>query len=196
MRIAFFGCGFLATWLAPPVLKLFSKKYSDISVILVDAEKIDPENLENSLYIYPYARQYKATNLSRFLRMTFPSIKFLPISLRIRETNIDKILGFDFAICTFDNFESRKIVNDFCVKKRIDLLHVGVGDISSVAVVWEKDFDRVFKKRKEERVCERVDMIKAALMASSLAMRSLEYYLRESKKISYISVGLKIIEIE
>ena len=195
MRVAFFGCGFLTTWLAPALIKLFMSRVRDLSIILIDAERVEPENLENSMFVHPYAGQYKTTNFSRLLRMVFPSLKITPVNMRVKRTNIGRIPDFDFAVCTFDNFESRKVVNDYCTEKNLDLLHVGVGDLSSVAVVWREDFYKAFRKRTQERVCERVDMIKMALLASSLALKSVEEYLDKGRKVSYIATNFRVVKI-
>jgi len=195
-RIVFFGCGFLATWLIPPVLKLALNRMKRISVILIDYEKIEEANLENSLFIYPFAGQYKTTNVMRLLKQAFPNVSITPITMKITRENIRRVPSFDLGICTFDNFESRKIVNDYCVKKVTDLLHVGVGDVNSVAVAWKEYFDKIFKKEPELRVCERIDMIKSGLLATSLTLRALEEYFDKNEKNSYMVTGYKIIRIE
>ncbi len=56
-----------------------------------------------------------------------PEISITPLSERIEKNNAEDILrGHDLILDCMDNFESRQVINIFCVENSVPLIHAGV----------------------------------------------------------------------
>ncbi|MFH1362300.1 MAG: HesA/MoeB/ThiF family protein, partial [bacterium] len=92
---------------------------------LVDSDKLETSNLHRQiLYSTDDVGQEKALLAKEKLDQANPEIKIKTYVLRLTKENIDEIIqGYDLVADCADNFETRFLVNDACVKAGKILVH-------------------------------------------------------------------------
>jgi len=201
MRIGFFGCGFLASWIVHPVVKMFNPSF----ILLVDMERFEDENIDNTLFLKSHVGLFKTHALKMLLIQT---TRIPPQSITVFNKKVDEKLFFklyrDFrlnvAVVTFDDPELRNKIARESVSTGVNTLFVGVTNNLDCAVIWSEHWNRcampALSRTEAEniRVCERRDMVAPAFLASYLVVEALKNFL-EGRKISYLSSGLEVFSI-
>ncbi|RLG01787.1 MAG: adenylyltransferase [Thaumarchaeota archaeon] len=97
-------------------------------VKLVDEGRIELSNLNRQiLYSTNDLGKLKVTVASRRLRDLNPEVDIVGISEKISESTINGLLkDIDLVIDGQDNFKTRFLINEECVKKKIPLIHAAV----------------------------------------------------------------------
>ncbi len=201
MRIGFFGCGFLASWLVHPVLKFFTPTY----ILLVDMERFEEKNIENTLFVKTHIGMGKATALKMFIIQTenMPPQNIATVQRKIDERDFHKLYResrLDLAIVTFDDPQLRNRVADVSLREKLDTLFVGVTNNLNCAAIWAEDWrtfstpDMSREEVENMRVCERREMVMPAMLASFITIRAIKNFM-EGRKISYIYDGEKIVSL-
>jgi len=92
---------------------------------LVDSDQLELSNLHRQiLYSTDEIGQEKALLAKEKLNQANPEVKITTHALRITPDNIDEIIkGYDLVADCADNFETRFLVNDACVKAGKTLIH-------------------------------------------------------------------------
>src|SRR5690606_5396303 len=92
--------------------------------------KLELHNLHRQvLHTESYIGQSKVSSAKNFVNNLNSNIKFTPIHLKIDQTNAEKLVNqFDIIIDASDNFETRYLINDTCVKLKKPLVY---GSINS-----------------------------------------------------------------
>ena len=87
---------------------------------IVDNDKVNLSNLHRqSLYITPDLGKYKVTIAKQKIKKINPKIKIKTYRIRLGSTNFHKIIkDFDYIIDGSDNFTTKFLLNDFCLKFR------------------------------------------------------------------------------
>jgi len=98
-------------------------------LLLIDAEKPELSNLNRQILYGEEDVEKKAKTLSakEKLNQLNSEVKIEVYSKRISRENIEEILdGVDIVVDALDNFETRYLLNEFCVKSRIPFIHAAV----------------------------------------------------------------------
>lgn len=97
-------------------------------VKVVDKQRYEVSNLNRQILGWHLdVGKYKANVAREKLIELNPYVDVEAEILEIRENNVkDVILGSDVVVDGMDNWETRFIVNDACVKERIPFVHAGV----------------------------------------------------------------------
>ena len=131
-RVLMVGMGGLG---CPAALYLAAAGVGEL--ILVDADRIELSNLQRQvLYHEQDIGEYKVEAAKKSLLLTNPGIKIKTISQRLEAHNVDELLaGVDVVLDGTDNFASRFLINQACVKAAIPLVSAAViqfeGQVSS-----------------------------------------------------------------
>lgn len=99
------------------------------TVILVDYQKPELSNLNRQVLHWEkdIGLKYKPDSAMEKLNQLNSNITIIPIKEKLAEKNIEKLLkGVDIIVDALDNFETRYLINDFCVKNNIPLIHGAV----------------------------------------------------------------------
>ncbi|MFH1362304.1 MAG: HesA/MoeB/ThiF family protein, partial [bacterium] len=92
---------------------------------LVDSDKLETSNLHRQiLYSTDELGQDKALVAQQKLQAANPEVKIKPYALRLTKDNIDEIIqGYDLVVDCADNFETRFLANDACLRMKKPLIH-------------------------------------------------------------------------
>ncbi len=99
---------------------------------ICDADTVELSNLNRQI-LHTEARigEPKATSAGKTLGELNPNIKIIPCSDYLDADSVERIVGRpDIVVDCLDNFETRYLLNAYCIKNRIPLVH---GAISGMA---------------------------------------------------------------
>ena len=192
VRIMFLGCGFLTTHLLPVLLPHATK------IILVDRERVEKENYENSIYPKEYIGRRKVSAVAAFIQL-LSSIPVTPMPINIRK--VEQLMEIhdkykpEFVFVTFDNIESRIIARDYALKVGVPALFIGVTE-DYVYIDWathvilpekEEEKERVKKEMKIIRdVCSRIEFRGLGVIAAAYGYYAFKRYIQYREKNAFI----------
>ncbi|KKM99270.1 hypothetical protein LCGC14_1149640 [marine sediment metagenome] len=132
--ILILGAGALGSWL---VDLLARQGYNNLSVL--DFDKVEAHNFGTQNYGRPDIGRSKAQQLSQNV-MRRIGVKVNPIHKKLNKSNVQSLLkGRDLVIDVFDNYESRKIVKDFC-ENSIVCIHSGMSQVGFFQIAWNEGY--------------------------------------------------------
>jgi len=107
-------------------------------LVLIDKDKTSLNNLNRQvLYSQNDIGRYKVETARERLRALNPEVEIAMVPDEITVDNIPRIVGkVNVVVDGLDNWKTRFVVNDYCVKNRIPFVHAGVsqfyGQITTV----------------------------------------------------------------
>ncbi len=95
---------------------------------LVDSDKVELSNLQRQIIHFTTdTGQIKVKSASQKLKQLNPDAKISLYHTRLTTENIaDVIKNYDFVLDCTDNFDSKFLINDACLKSQIPFSHAGV----------------------------------------------------------------------
>ena len=110
--------------LGSPVL-LYLTSVGVGSITIIDNDKLDLSNLNRQiLYNNNDLDKPKALTAQEKLKKLNPEIEIIGLNKTLNDNNVDELLnGMDLIVDCLDNFETRYLVNKFCVKNQIPFVH-------------------------------------------------------------------------
>ena len=95
---------------------------------LIDCDSVDLSNLNRqTLHWEKDINVPKVLSGSEKLRQMNSNTEIIPLNVRITAANAEQLLvGADLVMDCMDNMETRFILNEWCVKKGIPLIHGGI----------------------------------------------------------------------
>jgi sulfur-carrier protein adenylyltransferase/sulfurtransferase len=112
---------------------------------IIDDDVVDRTNLQRQiLHTESSVGSYKVDSAKERLEALNPKINIIPIKERLNAENIESIIGdFDVVLDGTDNFTTRYLINDACVKLKIPNVHGSVfrfeGQVSTFWPASEKE---------------------------------------------------------
>lgn len=99
-----------------------------VNLRLIDADSVSLSNLHRQiLYGEDDIGLPKAVVAERELRRRNPTVRIEGIPERLNEENVDVLLsGVDLVMDASDNFKTRYIINDYCIKKDIPFIYSAI----------------------------------------------------------------------
>ncbi len=107
-------------------------------LVLIDRDKTSLSDLNRQLlYTQSDVGQFKAETAKKRLEALNPEVKVEAVLEEVTEDNITLTIGkVDVVVDGLDNWKTRFIVNDYCVRNRVPFVHAGVsqfyGQITTV----------------------------------------------------------------
>ncbi len=100
-------------------------------VILIDKEKFELSNLNRQILGYQSdLGKLKVEAAKAKLKELNPEVEVEAFPVELSEKNIDEVIGnVDVALDCLDNWETRLLINDYCVSKNIPLIHAAVSEL-------------------------------------------------------------------
>lgn len=135
-KVLIIGAGGLGS---PSALYLASCGIGTIAI--ADSDKVDLSNLQRQIIHCEYdIGKYKTDSAKETLKAVNSDADIIKYNERITEKNIDKILPqYDFIIDAADNFETKFLINDACVKHGKPFSHAGITKFSGQLMTYIPD---------------------------------------------------------
>lgn len=106
---------------------------------ICDADRIELSNLNRQI-LHPEERigELKALSAARTLGKLNPSIQVIPYTDYLDEDNVARAVGQpDIVVDCLDNFETRYLLNEYCLQHRIPFVHGAVSGMTGQATfIW------------------------------------------------------------
>ena len=121
------------------VENLVRQGFGDITAI--DGDRIEERNINTQIWAYKDIGAFKAQILG-YKAFEIAKIIITPISKIISQEKQFKRFFPNrtyLVIDAFDNSKSRRLVKDFCLKARIDCLHIGFSG-GYGEIIWNEDY--------------------------------------------------------
>lgn len=144
-KVAVVGCGGLAS---SALIYLTSIGVGNITI--VDNDVVSLSNLpRQNLFTYDQCGELKVLAAKERLEKINPDVTINTINQRLDESNASKLLsGHDIVFDCTDNFETKFLINDTCLKLNIPFVIAGVrdyqGQVSTCVPNKTKDFKSLF----------------------------------------------------
>jgi molybdopterin/thiamine biosynthesis adenylyltransferase len=99
---------------------------------ICDADRVELSNLNRQiLHNDTSIGGLKATSAEKTLRALNPKVKVVTCSDRLDDYNVERIVGMpDVIVDCLDNFETRYLLNAYCIRQGIPLVHGAVWAMS------------------------------------------------------------------
>jgi molybdopterin/thiamine biosynthesis adenylyltransferase len=195
------GVGALGTTAAELLCRAYIGK-----LILFDNDRIELSNLQRqSLFDEDDLLKNKANQAKLKLKRINRNIDVVAYDKRITGENIDlvKRLKPDMVLDCSDNLETRFLINEFCVKKRIPWIFCTVAGSRGFVKLINKNacFNCIFEKNKRGLSCKEIGIINTAVhLASSIQVTEAIKFLLNKKtdeELIYFDIwNLKIDKIK
>ena len=149
-KIAVIGCGGLGGFVAEELAKL------DIAdLLLIDGDKFDESNKDRQIFCNNLTLgKPKAEMVQKYI-LSFSNKMVLNLNENITDKNYEVLFDCDLVIDCTDNIETRMLINDYCKKNKIAIIHGGVsGNVGQVFLNLPTDkfsIKDIYKDSKEEK---------------------------------------------
>lgn len=92
---------------------------------ICDADRVELSNLNRQiLHSDERIGEYKVESAAKTLRQLNPTIQVFPYREFLDQSNADRVIGkSDIVIDCLDNYETRYLLNEYCIENEIPLVH-------------------------------------------------------------------------
>jgi len=103
---------------------------------VVDGDVVEEHNLQRQFIHAEKIGKNKAISAMEFIERLNPEVEIEIYPFNVNEKNVNIAMNYDVVVSCLDNFESRLILNDFCVKNDIPMIHGAVygfeGEVTTI----------------------------------------------------------------
>lgn len=182
MRIGIAGCGSLGGQL---IMSLLPDLQGKIEVAILDFDIVVKRNL-NLQPFFPEQLNKKKTESLQYNMYKLFQKKVEIITEKLSSQNVGLLNDFDLIVDTFDNFESRKLIQDFVIKNKIDCLHCGFSSQMTFEICWAENYEVPSDDTSDFDVCTAEGAASFIKLASSVGAISVLEFLQTGKKLDFV----------
>jgi adenylyltransferase/sulfurtransferase len=153
------------------------------NLTIVDNDMVDETNIQRQIYFRTDIGRYKVDALKDYLYNINNNVNITVIKDILSKENISKVSkDIDLIVDATDNFQTRRLINDFCELEGKDWIYNGAikGEIISCLFIGkEKKFNNIFPKEiKDESCCEFGVLASTTFISASICFNKiLKYFL-------------------
>lgn len=155
---------------------------------ILDDDEVDLTNLHRQIiHSNDSIGQKKVDSAAERMRKINPDIKIKPYACRLNPENAEKILGsYDFIVDACDNFETKFLINDTCVKLNKAFSHGGIQEFGGQLMTYVPNQGPCYRCVFEEvpkpgtiPTCKEVGVIgcMAGMIGTMQSMETIKYLL-------------------
>ncbi len=168
-----------------------------IGFTIVDDDIVDDTNLERQILFDKNDLLKKKVDVIKEKLKEFSAINVF--DKRLDEKNAESIIrNPDLVIDCTDNIKTRKIINEYCIKKNIPWIYSGaVGDIGTVYLIKDNAcFECINQDKDGETSCE-IGVLNSivAVVGAWTVNIAIQYLLDEKTEYKLIRINLKTNEM-
>ena len=180
MKILFCGGGAIGSH------AMFPARDLEHELAVIDFDRVETKNLASQWFVKQMVGKNKATALKTQL-LNFYGAKVQDYTVKLTALNVDAVLSTaDLVVECFDNAESRRLVQDYVRSKLKPCVHAGLAANGEFGVVrWDKDFAIDEEGAPGEATCEGRGFLPLILRVSSSLVASLQFFLADSREVSW-----------
>lgn len=123
-------------------------------ITVIDMDRVEDSNIATQAYTLRDVGQKKAKAIQSLMHQATKKV-VSAVDKQLRANNAQKLLkGHDLIVDVFDNWESRKLVNDACFHLRIPCVHAGMSDNGFAEIKWNAMYKIPEVEVEQEDVCD------------------------------------------
>lgn len=143
------GAGALGSNLVSVLLR---QGFNKITVI--DMDRVEDKNVATQIYTLRDVGQKKAKAIQSLMHQATKKVVNC-VDKQLRANNAQKLLkGHDIVVDVFDNWESRRLVNDACFCLKIPCVHAGMSDDGFAEIKWNDKYKIPKVEVEQEDICD------------------------------------------
>lgn len=193
MKIIILGIGGLGSHLCE---NLVADNRGQWDITVMDFDKVEERNLRGTQkYVFDQLGQLKTEALQYTLYRTFEK-EIKVITQRLIEGNVDLLSEFDLVIDTFDNFESRKLVQNYCTSHNLEVIHIGFNPVFTFSIEFGNNYKVPTDIISPIDICEAVGASSFITMVSSVGSLVIQDFLKTGTRREFVGNRLAIREIK
>jgi len=197
-KLILIGCGGIGS----PLAEILTRG-GFLNLTLIDFDKISESNLNRQIFFEEDINKNKSETLHKYLLKINKNAQIKSHNIEIDKDNINRYCKeADLIIDATDNFNIRKIINEFCVENQKDWIYNGAIKTQIISCIFysqNNKFDKVFSSNLIEEKASDVGILPSTtfLAASTAFNQILKYFLgiKENKLVKINLWNNQIFEI-
>jgi adenylyltransferase/sulfurtransferase len=183
-RIVLIGCGGIGSIMADLLVR---GGFSNI--VLVDTDLVDETNIQRQNYYEEDIGSSKAKVLKKKLLKINSKANIVLKEKILNKNNIDDIcLKSDLIVDATDNFKTRKIINEYCIKEKKDWICNGAIKNEIFCCIFhgiDNRFNKIFPKNINDESCCDVGVLSSTVhVCASISYNMiLKYFMNINEKV-------------
>jgi molybdopterin/thiamine biosynthesis adenylyltransferase len=159
----------------------------DAQFTVVDFDRIEQKNTLSQFHTAMGAGKNKAAALRQAMQGLFKKNIYACMN-KVTADNIKQILSgrVDLVVDCVDNLETRQLLQQFCAKNNVDLLHGALAANGEFAAcIWTEHFKPDAKPSEDTPTCEDGEQLPFITLVSSVISQTVQRYVKDGQKNSY-----------
>jgi molybdopterin/thiamine biosynthesis adenylyltransferase len=197
-KLCVIGCGGVGSNL---LILLARSEFRNL--LVVDFDLVDDNNLSRQSFFESDIGKRKVDCIKEQIHNINEKVVIETLNSKVISDNIDKICrGCDLIVDATDNFETRRVINDYCEREKRDWLYNGAIKSEVASCIFrgeDKLFDKVFTKSVKDQNASCVGILNSTTLASaSLAYNKILKYFLEVEDYKLIKIDIwdnKLFEV-
>ena len=191
-KILLLGCGALSSQLLSSLAPDLRGK-SELTIL--DFDIIEERNLMGTQLFFPEQKGVKKTEALQYNIYKLFNRKVEIITEKLSGDNINILKDYDLIIDTFDNYLSRKLVQNFVVKNKIDCLHCGFSEKLTFEICWAENYNVPSDTISSFDVCEAEGASSFIKLTSACGANAVLAFINNGEKRNFIGNRFLVKEI-
>jgi len=157
----------------------------DAHFTVVDFDRVEQKNTMSQFHTAMGIGKNKANALLQAMNGLFKR-RFIAIPHQLTKNNINYLEQYDLVVDCVDNLETRALIQQFCIKNNVDLLHGALAANGEFgACVWTENFKPDAKPSEDTPTCEDGEQLPFITLVSSVIASTVQRYVTHEQKSSY-----------
>lgn len=124
------------------------------NITVIDMDRVEAKNAVTQIYTLRDVGQKKTAALKSLMHQATRKV-IGAVDKELRQNNATKLLkGHDLVIDAFDNWKSRILVKNVCIKLQIPCVHAGMSDNGFSEIKWNEVYFIPKVEVKQDDICD------------------------------------------
>lgn len=192
-RIIILGAGALGSQL---VTSLLPDLRGEVRITILDFDEIEGRNIEASTQFFLKEQLgMKKTEALQYNLNKWFNRRVEILTEKLTEENVSLLADYDLIVDTFDNYHSRKLVQDFVTKNKVECLHCGFSELTTFEVLWADNYNVPSDMTSDFDICEMAGAASFIRLAAAIGASAVLVYIKEGKKKEFVGNRFSVREI-
>ncbi len=170
--------------------------HSDEKVTILDFDVVEARNLQGTQFFTPEVKNHNKTEALQYLIYKVYGIEINFINEKLSPDNIDLLSDYNLIVDTFDNYISRKLVQDYCMDHHLTILHCGFSDKFTFSIEFGDHYRVPEDNPKAKDLCELPGASSFVHMVAAIGSSVVQEYLKTGKQREFTGNKFSIREIK
>ena len=166
-----------------------------VEITVLDYDKVEERNLLGTQYYTEAVNNMLKTEALQYLIYKNYGIEVNIITEKLTNENISLLSNFDLIVDTFDNYDSRKLVQDYCISYNLEVIHIGFNPQFTFSIEFKDNYTIPTDFINAPDICTLPGAASFVKMVASLGSLVVQEWLKNGQKREFVGNRLNIREI-